>query len=298
MPTSELFSGVVPFVAVAEEQSFRRAAERLSVSVAAVSKAVSRLEGELGVQLVSRTTRTVALTPAGRELLERFRGAIDLVERARTDATMARAGPSGEISLSLSFIFSPVVVPAFAALAEKHPAVSFRFQITDRLSRLVAEKIDVALRIGELADSSQVAKRIHAPRWVTVASPLYLARRGHPASVAELAAHNCLRFVMPNGKPRNWIFKTGEAEVRGSVLVDQGELLVRLAQQGLGVAQVLDFMVAQHVQSGALVELFKEQAAPAPPVHVLFARGRQRDPNVRLCVDALTTLFAGLPRLT
>lgn len=301
MSSPTVFSGVVPFVAVAEEKSFRVAAQRLSVTVAAVSKAVSRLEEELGVTLVARTTRSVALTPAGVELLARFRSAIDLVEQARSAASLARSGPFGEISVSLSFVFASVVIRQFATLAARHPGVSFRFQLTDRLSKLIDEKIDVAVRIGALADSSQLARRVHLPRWVTIASPLYLSQRGRPGSLGELAAHNCLRFVTQTGKPRNWTFEQSgedvEWPVAGNLLVDQGEVLVQAALDGTGIAQVLDFMVAEHVEQGRLVELFSEHASAAPPVHVVFARGRKRDPNIRLCVDFLTTLFSTLPRL-
>lgn len=298
----QLFNGILPFVHTAEERSFRRAATRLGVTPAAVSKAVAKLEDELGARLLVRTSRHVSLTAEGAQFLERCRVAIASVQAARELVSQSRRKPRGQVTITLPPIVGRIVVPAVARLAQRHPLLSFRLRVTDHHSPLVDEGIDVAVRIGRLDDSALVARRLGASRWVTLGSPVYLARRGTPTHPGDLAGHDCLRFLAPKGKPRQWSFRMRPeselelVEVAGTLLVDQGEMLLEAAAAGMGLCQVLDFMVAARIREGQLVEVLAEHAAEGPPIHALCLPGRAKSPNVRAVFDCLSEVFGAAPR--
>jgi len=169
--------------------------------------------------------------------------------------------------------------------------LSLQVQVTDRVVRLVEEEVDVAIRIGELADSSLVARVLHTPKWTTVASPAYLARRGTPKSRDELARHDRLVFLLPRGKPRAWTFLDGTFDAPALVQVDQGDLLVEGSLAGVGIAQVLDFMVRSHLREGRLLEVLPELAAPGPSIHAVCSPRRKNVPRVRAFLDLLSGLF-------
>ena len=288
---NDLFAGVIPFVHTAEARSFRAAAARLGVTPAAVSKAVARLEEDLGVRLLERSSRHVSLTREGELYLVRCREAIAGVQGARDLVSGARRQPQGELALTLPFILAPLVLPGLPELSARYPRLTFRLSLTDRLTRLADERIDVAVRIGALEDSTLVGRLLRRTRWVTLAAPSYLARQPAPATPAELTAHNCLRFLAPNGRPRGWTFRGARgaepAAVEGNLLVDHGGALLAAARAGLGLCQVLDFMVEDEVRQGALVEVLAGFAADGPPVHALCLPGRERTPNVRAALQFL-----------
>ena len=295
MTRLDLFSGVLPFVRTAEERSFGRAAASLGVTTAAVSKAVRKLEEDLGVKLLDRSSRVVTLTREGEVFLERCRRAVLDVTGAREAVLGARREPQGEIAVTLPFILAPLVVPRLSRLGVQYPRLTFRLHMTDRLARLADESYDVAIRMGELEASSMVARQLRKTRWVTVASPTYLARRPAPKSPADLVDHNCLRFVAPNGKPRNWTFadKARETvvEVAGNLLIDHGVYLLAAARAGMGICQVLDFMVHEAVREGDLVEVLAAYAAEGPGIHALATPGRARSANVRAFMMFLVDAF-------
>lgn len=236
-----LFRGVVPFVAVAQELSYRRAAARLGISAAAVSKAVKQLEQELGVVLFQRSSRAVSLTPEGDSFLARCSQAMRAIQDARQDASQARSAPQGQVVISASFIVTKVVVRALQPLSQKYARLSFRLHSTDRLARFAEEGVDVAVRVGEPQDADLRVRRLCRTRWQIVASPAYLAQHGIPQRIEDLAQG--LRFLAPNGKPRPWVLGGQTSELAGPLLVDHGPTLVDAALVGLGAAQVLDFMV-------------------------------------------------------
>lgn len=290
----DTFTGIVPFVHVAEERSFRRAAERLGVTVAAVSKAVQRLEADVGVRLLERTSRQVSLTPEGRAFLEHAREAVAQVRTARELAAQAQQAPRGPLTVALPYILGPLVLPRLARLQARYPALTLHVRMSDRLSRLVDESIDVALRIGELEDSSLVARRLLRTRWVTLGAPAYLARHGTPTRPEELERHAGLKFVGPRGTVREWVFRREPGgpphtvRTRSSIDVDHGPALLELAGAGAGLCQVLDFMLEEWVGQGRLVEVLAEYAAEGPPVHALCVPGRQAVPRVRALLQLLT----------
>lgn len=289
----DLFAGILPFVHVAQERSFRMAAERLGVSTAAVSKAVAKLEAELGVRLLERTSRQVALTPEGESFLERAREAVAQVHAARETVAHAQRAPRGPLTITLPYILGPLVLPRLARLQARHPGLTLHVRLGDRLSRLVEEQIDVALRTGDLEDSSLVGQLLMRTRWVTLASPAYLARHGTPTHPEALVQHQCLKFILPRGVAREWSFREAPGgpartvRTGGALDVDHGPALLDLAAAGAGLCQVLDFMLDERVRDGRLVEVLKEYAAEGPPVHALCVPGRQTVPRVRALLQLL-----------
>jgi DNA-binding transcriptional LysR family regulator len=290
----DLFAGILPFLHVAEERSFRKAAERLGVTTAAVSKAVRKLEEDVGVRLLERTSRQVALTPEGTAFLERAREAVAQVRAARETVAQAQRAPKGPLTVALPYILGPLVLPRLARLQIRYPQLTLHVRLSDRFSRMVDEHIDVAIRIGDLEDSSLVGRRLLRTRWVTLASPAYLARAGTPLRPEELSRHACLRFVDPRGVARAWMFRGepgGPAEVvrtPAAMDVDHGPALLDLAAAGAGICQVLDFMRDERMRDGRLVEVLADHAADGPPVHALCLPGRQAVPRVQALLELLS----------
>ena len=295
----DLFSGVIPFIYTAESQSFRRAAERLGVTSAAVSKAIARLEEDLGVPLLERTTRRVGLSAEGQLFLSRCREALAQVRAGRDSVAAARRAPRGDIAVSLPFILSQVFIARMPRFLARYPDLRIRARFSDRFSHFIGEGIDVALRIGALDDSTLIAKRLMDTRWVTVAAPSYLGVRGAPRTPSELAAHNCLSFHAPSGQAVPWTFAAdGRGEViervsvTGNFDTDQGETLLAAAIAGLGVCQVLDFMVVGHLKSGRIVEVLQDHSARGPSVHAMCLPGQRSVPRVRALLDFLADELA------
>jgi len=236
----DVFRGVVPFVAVVEERSFRRAAAKLGVSAAAVSKAIGVLEKEVGTSLLARGSREVTPTREGALFYESCRPALTGVVAARALVLGTKREPQGELVVSVPFVVASIVHPALAALRVRHPRLTFRLIVSDRLARLGDDPIDVAVRVGPLASSSLVARRLCGTRLVVVASPAYLARAGTPSVTSDLATHDCVVWVAPHGKAHPWVFLSGPVEVTPRVVVDHAPSLVDAALAGLGVAQLFD----------------------------------------------------------
>lgn len=293
---SDLFAGVLPFVRTAEERSFVRAAASLGVTTAAVSKAVRKLEEDVGVRLLERTSRVVRLTREGEIFLERCQQAVLGVQGARDALRDMRKEPQGEVSITLPFILARFVVPALTRLTSLHPRLSFRVEMSDRLARLHVESYDVAIRMGPLEDSSLVSRLLRRTRWATVASPAYLATHAEPKRPEDLVAHNCLAFVGPNGKQVTWSFVEGGRARRilpkGNLTIDQGDQLLSAATAGLGICQVLDFMVEGAVQDGSVVKLLESFSAKGPDIHVLATPARAGSPNGKALFRFMAEAFA------
>jgi LysR family transcriptional regulator, regulator for bpeEF and oprC len=289
----DLFRGVAHFVAVAEEKSFRKAARRLGVSAPALSKAVQTLEAELGHTLLVRTSRVVSLTKEGEIFFDRCRTAVASVRGAREALEATKREPQGELVVSAPFLVVPLLVPALGLLRSRYARLTFSVRMTDQLSRLAEESVDVAVRVGPLHESSLVARRLRRTRLVTVASPAYASRRGLPTGVEQLLQHDCLVLVAPNNKPRPWLFSSGPMPVPATLLIDHGPTLIDAALAGLGVAQVFDFMAQEHLRSGRLLPVLAELATDGPDVHALCSPGRRASPNVRAAFNALADVFTG-----
>lgn len=287
------FSGVLPFVTAAEARSFRAAARKLGVTPSAVSKAITRLETRLGLRLLNRSTRSVSLTEEGEAFLRGCQKAIVSVRDAEEQVVQAQRAPRGRLTLSLPLLLGKLVVlPALPQFCERFPALSVHANLTDRVLSLTDENVDAVVRVGSLEDSRLSARSLGAVRWVTVAAPAYLARRGVPRTPAELVAHNCLKFVLPNGTAQEWQFaapgsKPASVKTAGSLSCDHGEGLIEAACAGLGVFQAHDYSVAAALAAGRLLEVLADYSTPGPPISLLVAPGKRRSPKIRAFVELM-----------
>ena len=291
---SEPFSAIVSFVQVAETRSFKQAGERLGVSPAAVSKAVAKLEDELGVRLLDRTTRRVEPTAAGSVYLEHCRRALASLRAGREQLEHSRDLAAGELVVAAPFILGRTLVARLPRFLAAHPQIRVSLRLGDRIHQLVDEHIDVAVRIGELSDSTAIGRKLTTTRWATVASPDYLARRGTPTRPEQLGEHERLVFRSPRGIEVGWVYRERPRsrtlrEHRGParLSVDQGELLVDAARAGLGLAQVFRYMVRDALERGELVEVLADHACPGPAIHALCKPGHSRLAKVRAWLDFL-----------
>ncbi len=296
-PPLDLFSGVVPFVVAAEAGSIRGAAERLGVTPSAVTKAVQRLEQRLGVRLLMRTSRSVRPTDEGETILACYRDAVTRGLAAQDFASSAQRRPQGLLRASASRTLArELIAPALPKLFDRYPGLQLQITFIDRLVRFAKENVDVAVRIGELDDLDAKRWVLASTRWVTVASPAYLARSGAPRTPADLTDHACLRFLAPDGRPRDWTYGDALVRVQGSLLTDDGAALVAAAEAGAGLVQAMDFMVVRAIAEGRLVEVLEPFTTAGPPIQAVAAPGRHRSPRVRAFVAFLQETFerAGL----
>jgi DNA-binding transcriptional LysR family regulator len=280
------------FAAVARAGSYTGAARALGTSKSAASKAVARLERRLGMRLLHRTTRSVALTEAGTALEAR---AARMVEEAGAGAQAVAAlasAPLGTLRVNGPVTFGEMhLAPALPALLQRNPGVRVELVLDDRLVDAVAGGWDVVVRIAPLSDSTLAVRKLAADRRVVAASPEYLARRGTPRVPDDLRNHDCLHYTNVS-RAAEWRFRGARGPVSvptaGSVEANHGLVLRAAALAGVGVGVFPEFMVAAELREGRLVELLAAHALPRrTAIHALFARARPTPPKVRVFVDHL-----------
>lgn len=288
------------FQRVIERGSFAAAADDLGVSPSAVSKLVTRLELRLGVRLINRTTRRLALTHEGEIYLERARDILRAVESAEAEIALTRASPSGQLRVHAFPTFAvdhlSLVLPDFLA---RYPRITFDFLVTNRSVDLIADNIDIALRVGRLDDLALVASKIVDLTQVVCASPKYLARHGRPVHPSDLARHACLTLSHFPGANR-WPFQIDgqlvQVGVKGPVAADSAHMLLKLAIGGMGIIRFGDNVVARTVQEGELEVILQDFQEPNRfPLWAMLPPGRQRAPKVRLFLDFLIERFGPAP---
>lgn len=278
------------FIAVADHRSFAEAARRLRVSPTAATRAVAALEDDLGVAVLRRTTRAVSLTDEGAAFLERCRHALAELEDAQRAAKGETASPHGAIVVTAPVVFGRMhIAPILADLLRAHPLLKATLTLTDRNVRLIDEGIDVAVRIGDLSDSSLIARQVASVRHVLVASPQYLASHSAPSSPADLTSHSLivLDSLTPNGE---WRFDTSKAKpikVEPRLLTNDVATAMDAAVSGLGIARLLSYQVKDHLAHGKLARVLDSFAPNPIPVTLLHARTRQASANVKAFVDAV-----------
>ena len=286
------------FAAVAEARSFTQGAKRLGVSGAQVSKLVARLEDRLGARLLNRTTRDVSLTDTGRAYLERAKTLIEDFE-ALEGSVRDEAGPRGllRISAPVSFGYRELS-PALLDFAEAYPDIALEVFYADRMVNLVEEGFDVAVRIGRLADSSLIARRLAPVSIVACASPAYLQAHGEPQSPAELARHTTI-IDLNAAEPNLWGFgKDGacrEVRVQGRLRFAGAETCLAAAERGFGVARAPDFIAAPWLRDGRLTPVLCGYEPETVAVHAVYPHARHLAAKVRAFVDFLAARYAGEP---
>jgi DNA-binding transcriptional LysR family regulator len=271
------------FAEVAARRSFARAAAQLGVSRSRLSETIRGIEERLGVRLLNRTTRSVALTEAGERLLARLRPVLADLSAALDSVNDFRNTPAGLLRLTVPppvarWMIAPLLAPFLTA----HPAIELEISSDGTLTDIVRERFDAGIRFGERIDRDMVALRIlHEMRPMLVAAPAYLARRGRPTSPQELQTHNCIRTRFPSGAFAPWRFEKGgkalEVAVGGSLIVNDPELLLQAAIDGVGLAHSLPDLAAAPVADGRLVPLL-EDWMPRPVTFFLYYPTRRQVP--------------------
>jgi DNA-binding transcriptional LysR family regulator len=286
------------FVRVVEHQSFSAAATFLGLTPSAVSKLVSRLEERLGVRLVHRTTRRLALTSEGEVYFARARHILSDIDEAEAEVARSRGSPRGRLHVNTSIAFAVhQLAPALPEFLMRYPNIQLDLSITDRVVDLVEEHADVTIRNGRIVDMALAARKIAEFERVICAAPSYLSRHGMPRSPADLANHVCI--VMKTTSSR-WPFRKSDGidhvEITPRVTTDNGEAALRLALDSAGIVRLSDMMLGEPVSRGLLVPLLTDIHYTEPlPVSALYLAGRHRLPKVRVFLDFLVERFASAP---
>jgi DNA-binding transcriptional LysR family regulator len=289
------------FAAVAEAESFAAAARRLRLSAPAATRAVAALEERLGTRLLNRTTRIVRVTEAGARYLADCKRILAEVDEAESSAAGAHAEPRGELSVTAPVMFGRLhVAPVLFAFLDRHPGVVGRALLLDRVVDIIEEGIDVAVRIAHLADSSLTAVRVGAVRRVVCAAPGYLARRGAPATPADIAAHDVIAFAQTAAR-EEWTFGAGAQTATVSppvrLVANTADVALAAAIAERGLTRVLSYQAAADIAAGRLAAVLAEFEPPPIPVHLVHAAGRRVSAKVRAFIDFAAERLRAEPAL-
>ena len=293
------FDFLQAFVRVAETGSFSEAARRLGLSKSMISRQVSSLEAELGVRLLHRTTRSLSPTEAGRAYLERCQRILADLDEANLLVSQLQTTPRGRLRVSAPLSFGiGHLSSALPGFLTRYPEIELDMNMTDRHVDLVEEGWDVAVRIGRLADSSLICRRLAPIRRLAAASPSYLERRGAPLIPLDLEGHDCLthsgmvssewRFVTPEGQPL-------QVTVRGRFHADNGDVLRDMAVAGVGIVMLPTFFLGDDIRAGRLVPLLESYIPLDVSLNAVYPHGRHLSPKVRAFVDYLAESFGPEP---
>ncbi|NZD56493.1 LysR family transcriptional regulator [Sphaerotilus montanus] len=289
------------FVAVVDSGGFARAARKLNLSPPVVTRAVAELEERLGLRLLTRTTRIVRVTDAGARFAEDCRRILADIDEAETLATGTHAAPPGTLSLTAPVLFGQLyVTPILVRYLQQYPEVDAQCLFLDRVVNVVEEGVDVAVRIGELPDSSLQAARVGRVRRVLVAAPAYLEAQGMPRRPEELARH---AIVSASGVTpvSEWRFNDGGKpllqRLQPRLRTTTNDSAIAAAVAGLGITRLLSYQVAAHVRSGALQILLEKFEGAPLPVHVLHHEGRRATQKVRAFIDLAVDMLRADPAL-
>lgn len=292
-------SGLLAFVKTADLGSFVAAGRVLEISASAVGKSVAKLEQELGVRLLQRSTRRVQLTEEGRLFHERCRRVLDDLDDAQAMLSHAREVPRGRLRVSAPIVGHHFLMPLLPDFLARYPEVELDINFTDRSVDLIDEGIDVAVRSGDLPDSRLVSRPLHTFRLLLCASPAYLARHGTPLVARELERHAAVRFRHPDsGKLLEWPQPSTadtEARLRTVLACNNMEAVRDAAVRGLGIACMPDFLAREPLAAGRLVSVLDGQAGPGGRYNALWPSSRHLSPKVRVFVDHLAARLAAGP---
>jgi DNA-binding transcriptional LysR family regulator len=289
------------FAKVVDSASFAAAARHFDMSPAMVSKHIHTLEERLGVRLLNRTTRRVSATEVGQNYYERCLRILNDLEDAELAAGDLQAAPRGLLRVTTSVSFgSRQLAPAVADYLLAYPDVSIELNLHDNYVDLLEERIDVAIRLGQLSDSSLIARKLSAVEMVLCASPGYLETHGTPQRPRDLVKHSCLIYTY--AAPRTWTFvdRDGKPEVvrlSGRLLANSGDALLALLLQDAGVMLAPDYLVGDDVRAGRLIRLLAGYTTQDIPVHAVYPHSRFLSAKTRTFIDFLASRFARLPHI-
>jgi DNA-binding transcriptional LysR family regulator len=278
------------FVAVADQGSFAAASRAMRLSPPAVTRGIAALEDHYGVALFHRSTRTVSLTTQGAGLLAASRQILADIRNLERKARGTMSAPQGQLYITAPVVFGRLhVMPVVSALLDRHAELTIQLMLIDRNVRIVEEGIDVAVRIGPLADSALKSLTIGHVRQVIVASPDYLERHKAPQSPAELTDHKIIATTGPRAGTE-WRFggrRKSQVKIKPCLLTNTVESAIAAAENGSGIANFLSYQVEDALRCGRLVELFPARPAERLPVSLLFPDNRSGLPSVRAFIEAM-----------
>ena len=281
------------FLTVAEERSFTKAAKRLNVSPSAVSHSMRELERQIGVRLLSRTTRSVAATDAGERLLGRLRPALADVKEALQQVSGLRSKPAGRVRLLVPRLAaSTVIAPKLGEFARDYPDVVLEITTDDSRLDIVAEGFDAGIHFGEYIEKDMIAVRVSADlKPVIVGSPSYLNSHGRPKLPRDLLRHRCINFRHGDTGLYRWEFEKGKKSlsirVDGPLIVDDLELVIRAALDDVGLAYMTEENAAPHLGSGALVRVLEDWCQPYPGFFLYYPSRRQQPAALSALINLL-----------
>ncbi|WP_064835215.1 LysR family transcriptional regulator [Rhizobium phaseoli] len=290
-------TGIIAFARSASLGSYTAAARSLSISPSAVSKSVQRLEENLGISLFSRTTRSLTLTAEGRDLHERALRLLREAEEIEQAAVAARGEPSGTLKVTAPLpIGANLIAPALPRFRERFPKVSVDLRLGDTFTDIIEEGIDVAIRVGEPADSRLIARKLAPNRVCAFASPDYIKRRGIPTRPEDLVHHDCVNFrLQSTGQTLRWPFKVGDRVVEivpnATIVVDNSDAVAAILVAGGGIGISPTYIAAPYLESGELVPVLKEYAVDRFNITALWPESRRGNPTVRAFVAFLGEVF-------
>jgi DNA-binding transcriptional LysR family regulator len=280
-------------LAVAEERSFTRAAKRLGVSPSAVSHSMRALEGRLGIRLLARTTRSVAPTEAGEQLLARLRPALTEVRDALGQISGLRDTPAGRVRLLMPrFAVESVLAPKLAQFAREYPDILLDVTTDDSRMDIVAGGFDAGIHLGEYIAKDMIAVRVSADHQpVITGSPAYFESHPRPRSPRDLLQHRCINFRHGSAGVYRWEFENGKKSlsvaVTGPLIVDDVLLVLRAALDGVGLAFMAEHHVESHLESGALVRVLESWCQPYPGFFLYYPSRRQQPPALAALINVL-----------
>ncbi|WP_186127851.1 LysR family transcriptional regulator [Burkholderia gladioli] len=282
-------NGIVAFVRTAETLSFVAAGRKLGISASAVGKTIARLERSLGVRLFHRTTRRVTLTEEGRHFHERCHRILEELRDAEATLSASAQTPRGRLRVSLPVIGYRFLLPVLPAFSTRYPDIELDLDFNDRLVDVVEGGFDAVIRSGQLSDSSLMSRRLGPFRFVLCASPGYLARAGVPRGLADLAAHEGVRYRFPTtGKLQPWSLLPDGGEppnLRCAMTCNNMEALRGAVIAGIGIGFMPDFLARDALAAGSLVEVLEPHSIAPGQFSILWPSSRQLSPKLRVFVD-------------
>jgi DNA-binding transcriptional LysR family regulator len=281
------WQGISEFVNVAETESFTKASQKLAISTAQVSRQVNALEKRLNIKLFYRTTRKVSVTEEGRVFYHHCRGVLDGLDAAERAITNLQSTPQGKIKLTAPVTYGEQqILPLINDFMQQYPDIEVTAYLSNQQLDLVDESFDLAIRLGNLSDSSLMAKKLTERINYVCASPAYLEKYGIPHSLSELNKHNCLL-----GTRDYWHFSDAGKEksirVAGKLRCNSGFGLVDAALKGIGIVQLPDYYIKEHLINGTLISLLDNYKAPDEGIWAIYPQNRHLSPKIRLLVDYL-----------
>lgn len=293
----ETIAAIPIFVTVAETGGFSPAAKLLGISKSAVSKRVTLLELQLGVKLLHRTTRKLSLTEAGEHFYEHARIAYKSAKDAQDAVLQLQGEPRGRLRINAPMSFGRLhLAPLIPVFMKRYPEISIDMILDDKVVDLVGEGFDIAIRGGDLPDTSLIARKLAPLKSVLCASPSYLKEFGEPTELEQLSAHNCLIFTYSRDVKEWGFIKDNHLhtiEVKGNYQVNNSEALREALLQGVGIGRLPTFVAGPDIEAGKLIPLFEEYQMPAKSIYAVFPERQFMPAKVRAFIDFAIEYFGG-----